>query len=232
MHWISDNKEYYWVTNVDQGHNLPGTWDFSYQGDSSDPRSLAPAARGTTTTAIFWGEIPCILGSSLHGAATHNIHQRTPWAANWGFDDGVTDSSTRRSSAHIADSLTSFVQGISTYHCGCTNPRTHPSAYLPLPAAHSAAATTTSFMGGSVARDLAGLRNGSEQAWWMEEEEDEWEGSRDTESWCIAAVAAARFYTPRRGQQATSGTSEIPARNPAFSWVWWGWSCWRVGPQE
>jgi hypothetical protein len=23
---------------VDQGHNLPGTWDSSYQGDSLDPR--------------------------------------------------------------------------------------------------------------------------------------------------------------------------------------------------
>jgi hypothetical protein len=23
-----------------QGHNLPGTWDSSYQGDSSDPRDL------------------------------------------------------------------------------------------------------------------------------------------------------------------------------------------------
>jgi hypothetical protein len=26
---------------VDQGHNLPGTWDSSYPGDSSDPRDSA-----------------------------------------------------------------------------------------------------------------------------------------------------------------------------------------------
>jgi hypothetical protein len=25
---------------VDQGHNLPDTWDSSYQGDSSGPRNL------------------------------------------------------------------------------------------------------------------------------------------------------------------------------------------------
>jgi hypothetical protein len=37
----SDNKEYYWVNKSDQGHNLPGTWDSSYQGDSLDPQNLA-----------------------------------------------------------------------------------------------------------------------------------------------------------------------------------------------
>jgi hypothetical protein len=33
---INDNKEHYWVTKVNQGHNLPGTRDSSYQDDSSD----------------------------------------------------------------------------------------------------------------------------------------------------------------------------------------------------
>jgi hypothetical protein len=45
-----------------------------------------------------------------------------------GFDDGVTDSGSRRSSAHIADSPTPFGQGTTTSHGGRTNPRTHPSA--------------------------------------------------------------------------------------------------------
>uniref|UniRef100_A0A804MJE3 Uncharacterized protein n=1 Tax=Zea mays TaxID=4577 RepID=A0A804MJE3_MAIZE len=37
-----------------------------------------------------------------------------------GFDDGVTDSGSRRSSAHIADSPTPFGQGTTTSHGGRT----------------------------------------------------------------------------------------------------------------
>jgi hypothetical protein len=37
----NDYKEHYYVNEGDQGHNLSGTWDSSYQGDSSDPRDLA-----------------------------------------------------------------------------------------------------------------------------------------------------------------------------------------------
>jgi hypothetical protein len=37
---------------VDQGHNLPGTWDSSYQGDSSDPRNLAASRSSTNKHGI------------------------------------------------------------------------------------------------------------------------------------------------------------------------------------
>jgi hypothetical protein len=48
----SDNKEYFWVTEVDQGHNLPGTWDSRYQGDSSDPRDLTASRSNTNKHGI------------------------------------------------------------------------------------------------------------------------------------------------------------------------------------
>jgi hypothetical protein len=48
----SDNKEYYWVTKVDQGHNLPDTWDSRYQGDSSNPRYLTARRSNTNKHGI------------------------------------------------------------------------------------------------------------------------------------------------------------------------------------
>jgi hypothetical protein len=48
----SDNKEYYWVHESDQGHNLPDTWDSSYQGDSSDPRDRTASRRNTSKHGI------------------------------------------------------------------------------------------------------------------------------------------------------------------------------------
>jgi hypothetical protein len=48
----SDIKEYYWVTKVDQGHNLPGTWDSSYQGDSSDHCDLTASRSNTNKHGI------------------------------------------------------------------------------------------------------------------------------------------------------------------------------------
>jgi hypothetical protein len=37
---------------VDQGHNLPDTWDSSYQGDSSDPRDLTTSDCNTNKHGI------------------------------------------------------------------------------------------------------------------------------------------------------------------------------------
>jgi hypothetical protein len=37
---------------VDQGHNVPGTWDSSYQGDSLDPRDLAASRSNTNRHGI------------------------------------------------------------------------------------------------------------------------------------------------------------------------------------
>jgi hypothetical protein len=36
----------------DQGHNLPGTRDSSYQGDSSDPRDLTASRSNTNKHGI------------------------------------------------------------------------------------------------------------------------------------------------------------------------------------
>jgi hypothetical protein len=35
-----------------QGHNLPGTWDSSYQGDSSDPRDRTASRSNTNKHGI------------------------------------------------------------------------------------------------------------------------------------------------------------------------------------
>jgi hypothetical protein len=37
---------------VDQGHKLPGTWDSTYQGDSSDPRDLTASRSNTIKHGI------------------------------------------------------------------------------------------------------------------------------------------------------------------------------------
>jgi hypothetical protein len=41
------NKNMTGLKGSDQGHNLPGTWDSRYQGDSSDPRDLIVSRSNT-----------------------------------------------------------------------------------------------------------------------------------------------------------------------------------------
>ena len=48
----SDNKEYYWVNESDQGHNLPSTRDSRYQDDSSYSRDLTACRSNTNRHGI------------------------------------------------------------------------------------------------------------------------------------------------------------------------------------
>jgi hypothetical protein len=48
----NDIKEYYWVTKVDQGHNLPDTWESRYQDDFLDPRDLTASRSNTNRHGI------------------------------------------------------------------------------------------------------------------------------------------------------------------------------------